>query len=250
MAESLGNDVLTLKNIKEEVETSLGVSALDVELEESDVEKIVKDAVRKYNRARPGRGHDKLPVTRDQKAYTIEKPGIRGIVKVTFVEETNFTGDPFDPFYYNRMGLTPQGDTFAEYDQKRQYIEQARRVGSSEPEWQQRAEEQGKVTLYIDVDSPYFVSYEYTFHYTPDNAEGTGMQMIPDGDVDWIMGYATALAKQIVGRKRSKFGGIVLPGGTTGETDGREMIQEGRDDQKELEEKLDKRRRPLLPEIE
>lgn len=256
-AESLGNTVLTLKNIKEEIESSLGASGVDVELEESDVRKVVKDTIRRYNRARPGRGHAAIPITKDQKRYVIdyEGSGIRGIVKVEFVEKTNFTGDPFDPFYYNRMGLTPQGDTFAEYDQKRQYIEQARRVGSSEPEWQQRVEtnqQTGKqeVVLYIDIDAPFFCQLTYTYHYTPDDDSETGMQRIPDGDTDWIIEYATALAKMIVARKRAKYRGVILPGGTTADTDGTDLLQEGRDEKRELEERLSKRRRPLLPEIE
>lgn len=256
-AESLGNTVLTHKNIKEEIETSLGVSGVEVELEDSDVTKVIRDTLRRYNRTRPGRGHAAIPVVQSQKRYVIDKEGsgIRGIVKLDFVEKTNFTGDPFDPFYYNRMGLTPQGDTFAEYDQKRQYIEQARRIGGSEPDWQQRVEKNedtGKqeLVLYVDVDSPYFCSITYTYHYTPDQNEHTGMQRIPDGDTDWIVEYATALAKMIVARKRGKYRGVILPGGTTADTDATDLLQEGRDEKRELEEQLARRRRPLLPEIE
>lgn len=249
MPDSVGNTQLTYDNIREEIITDLGGSSVDVELEDADMEKVIKDTVRFYNQIRPGRGHDKLAITRDQKKYEISKPGIQGIVRVDFVEETNFTGDPFDPFYYNRMGLTPQGDTFAEYDQKRQYIEQARRIGSSEPEWQQRVED-GKVYLYISIDSPHFCQYAYTFLYTPDVNADTGMQKIPSGDVGWFLKYATALAKLILGRKRSKFGGILIPDGATADTDGRELKDEAKEELLKLEEELKKRRRPLLPEIE
>ncbi len=256
MAESLGNDVLTPMNILEEIQLSLGYSSVDVEFAEADAMKVIKDALRQYNRARPGRGHAALPINSTQKRYVIltEGKGIRGIVKVEFLEQTNIVGDPFDPFYYNRMGLTPQGDTFAEFDQKRQYIEQARRIGSVEPDWQQRVEmnaagEQEQV-VYVDVASPYHCQLTYTFHYTPDNEQFTGMQMIPEGDVDWVIDYATALAKRIIGRKRNKYGGIVLPGGATGQTDGQELLQEGNEEMKELMETLKARRRPLLPEIE
>jgi len=252
MPESIGNNELTFDNIRDEINTGLGGTSLDVELSEADVEKCIKDTIRLYNRNRPGREFKKLDITTTATRYELDPQthkGIQGVVKVQFVEKTNFTGDPFDPFYYNGLGLTPQGDTFSEYDQKRQYIEMARRIGSVEPDWQQRVED-GKVVLYISINAPYWCMYTYTFHYTPDTDPVTGMLMVPGGDVEWFMRFATACAKDIVGRKRSKFGGILIPDGATAETDGRDMKEEAKEEFLALREEIKKRRRPLLPEIE
>jgi hypothetical protein len=252
MPESVGNTELAFDNIKEEILVGLGGTSLDVELDEADVEKCIKDTVRIYNRNRPGRGHKSLSVVSEQKRYELaaaDHKGIQGVVAVGFVEKTNFTGDPFDPFYYNALGLTPQGDTFGEYDQRRQSIEMYRRIGSVEPEWSARVEN-GIVVLYIDIASPYHCMYTYTFHYTPDTDAATGLLMIPSSDVDWFMRHTTALAKQIVGRKRSKFGGILIPDGGSAETDGRELKDEAKEELTLLLEEIKKRRRPLIPEIE
>lgn len=252
MPESVGNSDLTFDNIRDEMMVELGGTSLDVELDEADVEKCIKDTIRVYNRHRPGRDHKKLDITTSTVRYELDPAthkGIQGVVRVDFVEKTNFTGDPFDPFYYNGLGLTPQGDTFGEYETKRQYIETARRIGSVEPEWEQRVEG-GKVVLYIKIDAPYWCMYTYTFHFTPDVDPDTGMLKIPSGDVDWFMRYASACAKKIVGRKRSKFGGILIPDGATAETDGRDMKDEATQEFEKLLEEIKRRRRPLLPEIE
>lgn len=252
MAESVGNSELVFDNIREEIVIGLGGTSLDVELDEADVEKCIKDALRVYNRNRPGRAHKTLPIVQGTKRYELDPEthkGIQGVVDVQFVEKTNFTGDPFDPFYYNSVGITPQGDTFGEYEQRRQYIETARKIGSVEPDWNSRVED-GRVVLYIDIRAPYHCMYAYTFHYTFNMDETTGLLRIPSGDVDWFMQYATALAKQIVGRKRSKFGGVMVPDGATAETDGSALKDEARDELTKLMEEIKKRRRPLIPEIE
>ena len=52
----------------------------------------------------------------------------------------------------------------------------------------------------------------------------------------WVFQYALALVKQIISNVRSKFGSIVLFGGGT--LNGQDLMTQGREDQKNLEEEL------------
>ena len=253
------NTALTVKNVHQEIITFLGDSGVEVEIVSKDVEKALKDALRRYNRARPGRQNIALPVVSGEQRLLIEHPGFQGIVHVEFLQQRLFHDvDPFDPLSVIHPGTIYTGvDTIGDYDQRLQYVEQARRVASAEEEWKARWEidkdtGEQKLFLYLDVPdtAPMLVSYDYAFHYTPDNDEQTGMQQIPDSDVDWIMDYTTARIKQTLGRIRGKFGGVADPTGGVSEIEGRELAAEGREDEKDLIDSLKRRRRPLPPVIE
>jgi len=254
-----------LKNLSEEVAIALGVSGVEVELTEQDIERALRTALRLYNRARPGRRKTAITLTTAQKKYlldptTDEFKGIQGVVSVETVRSRITDGiDPFDPLSVIGPGGIHTGiDTFADYDQKLHYIEAARRVASSEFEWTFQWEPDPTDTnilkpyLYADVPAtlPLFSSLLYTFHYTPNGAEITGLQNIPDGDMDWFVNYVTAFAKTILGRIRGKFKGIPGPDGSDLAVDYDDLTTEGREDLKELTEEIKKRRRPLTPEIE
>ncbi len=131
------NTELTLENIENETRTELGVSGVEIELITEDIQKCLKDALRLYNRVRPKRFRASLAATKEQKRYRIDNvvPNLIGVVHVEFIRQQNVFGDPFDPFFNDRTGLTVTGDTYGEFDQKLHYIEEARRIGSNEPEW-------------------------------------------------------------------------------------------------------------------
>lgn len=254
-----------LKNINEEVAIALGVSGVEVELTEQDIERAVRTALRLYNRSRPGQRKTAITLSANQKKYlldpaTDEFKGIQGVLTVEHVRSRITDGiDPFDPLSVIGPGGIHTGiDTFADYDQKLQYIEQARRIASSEFEWTFQWEPDPadsnilKPYLYADIPAtlPADTSLLYSFHYRPDGSEITGLQNIPDGDTDWFIDYVTAFAKTILGRIRGKFKGIPGPDGSDLSVDYDDLMTEGREDLKELTEEIKKRRRPLPPEIE
>jgi hypothetical protein len=257
------NDELTIKDVGEEVATLLGQTGVDIELAEADYLQGLKQALRVYNRNRPVRRREALSVTQAQKKYEIDRPGLLGVVGVQFLSRIHEIDDPFDPFFNTRVaglrtGLTLTGDTFGEYDQKLQYIEQARRIASSEPEWHGQWEKDltdpalpEKYFLYVDVATfPMQMSFAYTVRTTPDNSDETGMQHIPHGDVEWVIAYVLASCMISLGRIRAKHGGIVGPDGGVQEVDGRELITDGQEALKELVEEIKQRRRPLQPDLE
>jgi len=65
---------------------------------------------------------------------------------------------------------------------------------------------------------------------------------------DWVLDYAEALVKQVLGRVRGRFGGNVTAGDMAVTQDGEALITEGKEDAKRLEEELDKQR-PVMPII-
>lgn len=250
------NSDLTLENIRHEVEVELGGSAIAVELDEQDFVKCTKDAVRHYSRACPQRHTKAVTISRATKRYQLasaDHPGLLGVVQVSFVSPDSLAGD-FDPFLpENRVtaGLsTLGGETFGELAYRRAYAEDASRVISSEPEWHAQWEEDGEHYLYIDVSlDGVYCSYTWTSYYTPDEHSVTGMQWIPVGDVQWILDFTAARARQVLARVRGKFQGVPTPDGGQDPLDYDAMASEGRERETELLEELQKRRRPLPPVI-
>lgn len=246
------NTVLTPTLIREDIELRLGGSGVAVELDDKDYAEAIRHAVRVYNRNKPQHRFNALAVSKSTKKYgPLPDPGIQGIVRACFVSVRFEFGDPFDsPFYRDRTGLSVLGDTFGEFDQKLQYLEQSRRIAGVEPEWQQQWEG-SDLFLYIDVsDIPYDFMYEYTWHVTPDDNAATGMQFIQDGDTDWILDFIEAKMMQRLGRIRGKFAGIADPQGGTSEIDWREMSEDGKEKEQRLMEEIQRRRRPLPPVFE
>lgn len=251
---------LTEDNIFEETRTELGSSGVEVELSDGDIQKCIKDTLRLYNRVRPKRIRAVLSTTSAQKKYRIDDiiPNLLGIVHVEFIRKQSVFGDPFDPFFNDRTGLTVTGDTYGEFDQKLHYIEEARRIGSTEPDWHAQWE-----TVVTDVGPPVVTEEQFFIYANTPIPVDTGfiatqryerneksLLTIPDGDVDWFLAYVSARAKQILGKIRGKFKGITGPEGENTEIDYDEMKEEGVTEETELKEELNKRRRPLLPVIE
>lgn len=249
---------LTVDLLVEEVNSALGSSGVTVELDNDDYQKCLKDMIRVYNRNRPQRARQNLYVSPSQKKYgplgtdpstqQIVIPTIQGVVAVSFVTNQAPVTDPFDTIN-NGIGrvLSGSGTPFGEIDQQLQYIKMARNVASSEPEYQ-TAWEGSQLFIYVDIArTPVLCSIEYTYHLTPDDDPNTGIGMMPDGDVDFMVGFVTARAKQILSTIRGKHGGILNPDGQTDPVDWEELRQQGVEEEEKFEEKIKERRRPLLP---
>jgi hypothetical protein len=240
---------LNLASIIEETRTALGSSALDVELVDADIKKALKDAVRAYNHARPRRSRAVLPVTVTQKRYVLNHVGLKGVTTVQFVQPRDVSGaqvDPFDSMTY-RTGNPATPSPYGDREMVLGYIEYARTVNSSDPDWHGQWEG-AEYALYVNISqSGMICGYEYTWHVQPTDDANNGLRFIDASDEDWIMDYTLARAKSTLGRIRGKFTGITNPDGSTESVDYQELQQEAREDMQRLEEALKKRRRPLPP---
>jgi len=243
---------MTVALVREEIETRLGISGVAVELCDRDFASVLTEAVRQINRNVPPRGRDTLPVTTAVKKYRVDDrvlpKKIIGVVNVEFVDPALVSQsiDPFDPWWTLGGGISIGGGTIAEYQQRLQYMEQAREVTGSDASYQQ-SWEGAELYLYVDIRRALQCSYEYTWRITPDDDADTGIPLLPDTMIDWLLDYATARAKVILVRIRNKFTGVPMPDGSVSETDANTILEEGRTDIKELLDLLKKRRRPLPP---
>jgi len=251
------NSTLDLESFRADVETRLGGLGVDVELEQGDYLQCLKDTLRLFNRSRPQRATVSLTVNATTKKYgpfnTLYK-GFVGVVNVEFVQANMVTGqvDPFNPLSTIGGPNNITGDGLGALELSLQNMEMGRRMLSAEPEYRTSWERDGNFYLYVDVPSgvPYNCSLEYTWHITPDEDLQTGLKWIPDGDLDWIINFAVAKAKQILGRKRGKFQGITNPDGSVDPVDYQELLEEGKQEETDLKAEIEARRRPLIPVIE
>jgi hypothetical protein len=253
------NTSLTLEKIGKRIQTRLGSSSVLVEMEDDDTKECVEQTLEVYNQMRPGKRRAGIAVTVQQKRYVLVQsdgttpfPGIAGVVDVQFITRRTQPAqvDPFDPFDTALAGTTlgsGAGETYGEIAQRLIYSEDAARVVDGEPDWECMWEGP-ELVLYLDIPRSHMqAAMEYSVYYSPDNANDTGMQLIPQGDVDWFMRHATAVAKTIVGRIRMKHGGTVNPDGGVDEIDGQGLLQEGAEEMNTLREELERRRVPLAP---
>lgn len=249
------NTLLTVVNVREEVRRTLGVSGVQVELSDDDILLVLRQALRKVNLHRPGRGVVKLQVSAGVKRYQLSPlpAGLKGVRRVSFLEEPTSSSpiDPFDPRTYMPAPTTLVGRlTPGDFAQEHYYREESRRVMSLDPvsRWQWEGD---NFYIYIDVPAgpAYMVSVEYVFHYVDQVGVVNGMDKIPDVDADWVLALCVARAKQILGRVRGKFGGIADDQGSVTEVDGSTLITEGKEEEAELLTAIKARRRPLLPVV-
>lgn len=247
------NTTLTQMRIREETLAKFGIDDIDVELTQKDLDFATSEAVRQYSRYRPRCVRRAIAATTQQRKYVIDlaqHPGLLGIIDVQFIQRiTDSTViDPLNPY---DVGLLLTGnETYGDIAQRLTYIQDAKRVVSAEPEW--FAQWEGQVyALYLDIVlAQTLVCYTWTCNFTADLNVNTGMQLLPEPDVDWILSHVEARCSVILGRKRRKFGGIPNSEGGVDEVDGQQLVDEGTTKMTELIEDLRKRTPQLPPIIE
>lgn len=253
------NTVLTAKTIKKRIETRLGSSGVFIELEDDDINESISQAVELYNQIRPAKRRAGVAVTTQQSRYVIVDaqggtnfPGIAGIVDVQFITRRTQPAqvDPFDPFDTALAGVTlgsGSGETYGEIAQRLMYSEDAARIVDSDPDWESLWEGE-ELILYLSIPRSHIqAGMEYSVYYAPNNNTDNGMQLIPNGDVEIMLRYMTAVTKTILGRIRAKHGGTVNPDGGVDEIDGAALLQEGSEDMNTIREEMERRRAPLAP---
>jgi hypothetical protein len=249
------NTLLNIDYFHDEVQTRLGASGVEIELQPKDFQSFLIATLALYNRTVPRFARAALTVSVQQKKYPISHPQLQGVTAVDFVDPDRLSTDAYlDPFDPMSTVPTPSNDgmTAGQFDQGLQYLEMHRNVISAECEWHAQwehdpATQEPAYFLYIDIRKTYLCSYEYTWHITPDDDKLTGIRWIPDGDIDWVLDYAVCRAKQTLSRIRGKFAGITGPDGGEQQVDWNELQAEGREDQIRLEEQILKRKRFLPP---
>jgi hypothetical protein len=253
---------LSADNIMEEVKDALGDGGVDVEILDNHVRKAMRDTIRVYNHHKPMVGYVALTVSTEVKRHDITSihPRLTGIIDVTFINPEQIgvgqTGS-MDPWSLQREVTQTGGGTFGQIYVDLAYIEEARRVMSSEPEWKY-VQDGDTHYLYVSISVGMLCAIEFTWDMeavfapgeddTASDAEWAyGLKNVPRTDEDWFMGHILARCKQTLGRILRKHGGTASSEGGADPTDGEALVQEGKDEEAALVLEIKKRRRPLPP---
>lgn len=256
----------TIRELREWVRTSLGFSQIAVELSDGDIDTCIGDACRAFTRYQPGIAA--WPITNigaGQASEIVlgssgritrffiedeegeEHKGLMSVFDVHFLRKLQFTDfiGIENPFYLDAVMRAFQGGTAGDYMADLTYLEQAKHVFSSFPEWRtdliwDRERQKRRLSLYIDVSSLgvsfefYDICYFFFYAYEPSDAPQNGIGTIPLHYDDWFRRYTLARAKQILGRQLGKFDGVPSPFGGSFATDGQILRQEGLAEEKDL----------------
>lgn len=268
MADGICN--VTVLELRQYVRTQLGGSELDIELSDGDIDACMGDALREMHRVHPMIGAATLSnVSADQKQiinggrgrvtrFWIDHKGLADVYDVHFLRKLQFTDfiGIENPFYLDAVMRAFQGGTSGDYLADLTYLESAKKIFSSFPEW--RADwiydstlKRKRLSLYIDISSLgvsfeyYDICYFFFYKLEPSDSPENGIGTLPTEYEQWFRDYTVARSMQILGRKLRKFGGIPSPFGGTIVTDGEALRAEGKDEELRLREDAKSFRRPL-----
>ena len=247
---------LTLATIATYVNDMLGSGIVAIELTASQIQTSIATALRLYNSAVPGIGHGTVPYGTGNVRIVVPDPLAVDIMDVQFINRLQINqGDLVEnPFLLANALIGYTRMSASEYHLYAAYSDDARRIYSAEPEWLVRREWNGTtevmdLVLYVDRPeyTPFVGCYYYTWHRTPDDADGTGLATLPPEHEQWILSFVLCRAKQALGRGLRKFQGIPSTDGSDMTLDGPDLITDGREEELALKDELDLLRRPIPP---
>ena len=209
-----------------------------VELNEDHYGEIIRNTLRVYNRWNPIQVITAIPASRDTKRYQLSSgdgedfAGITGVYRVDPNVVSILNNDYENPFTLtrNRVYLSQVGGYGADFALYTQMSEILEKVYSSTFTWDHRVEN-GEHYVYADNLPNESNSLAVTWFKNRTVAD------IEPNDEDWVIDYAIAKAKEILGSIRGKFSQVPA-GNTSIDLGGRELRQDGLDRIKELVEEL------------
>lgn len=219
--------------VKEWILRQMGAPFLKVEVTKEHMCDAIETAVRWFTAKKGMTKVIVLPVQDGVTDYCLPDD-------VDTVLDVVFTVAPFDfSLIFNPFGLVDETvpyDVFAApgsaglystLTQIKQYTEMAKRVLGAEPDWNQYNR-----TLNI------FPLPKHTANVLVEYKTNTfDIQQLSERDHDLVKRYALAWVKKIVGRVRSKYDSFPSAQGTAN-LDGREMLDEAREEIEKLEEEI------------
>ena len=233
---------LLRNNIIDYVFDRLGSGIVDVELDKKHIDTAIDQSLRRYRqRARNSveESYLVLTINKEQSDYFLpqEVITVRQVFRRGIGSTTGTTASQFEPFasgYLNTyMLVAGRVGGLASYDMFTQYQELAMRMfgGFINFTWNQ-------VTKKLSLIRKFPVGGEdiilWTYNYKPEVALLSDYLIFP-----WIQDYSLALAKDMLGQAREKFGTIAGPQGGT-QLNGGALKAEAKEEMDRLEEELKK----------
>jgi hypothetical protein len=128
---------------------------------------------------------------------------------------------------YNTFFTPQSGGLYSSYSQTLQYVEMAKRIISAELEWHQ----EGQRLVLTPTQKP---SGPLLYWYKPHTVL---IEQLSERDHDLIKRFALALAKNYVGRVRSKYESFPTAQGSSS-MDGSTLLQESQAEMEQLEQEI------------
>lgn len=228
--------LLTVASIKEYIKTVLGSPLVTVEITDDQYTVLINKALNWYASFKPVFKYGSTTITAGIQSYVLSPVG-RGVMEVYREDPLRMSVElnEFDIFRYNQFQAmrTQPGD----YYMTRLWRDEVKRAVGADDDW-----EFDPVTSTIYISQAPTQSYNLVYLYaaTPTLTE------VPEYDDDYVEEYALALAKIALGRARNKYRGIPGAEGTI-EMDGADLLAEGNDAIKMLEEQIQQSVYPVPP---
>lgn len=220
------------------IRSRLGDPAIDVELDNTQIQAGIDQALRLWNRRFPTEKLMKVDVVSGVQAYDLSSvTGLRGIMVVTEQPIEYNTTIEFDIFRDRVWHLPVPNITDIAMDTV--YLNTLRYVGSTEFDW--RFEETTKKLYLSPIPSrSYPAMVIYTMAATVEEATVK---------YDWVVDYALEASKETLGFVRRKHGDKVPGRELEIPLDGAALISEAKESMKELKDKLEMMGGDWLPPI-
>lgn len=249
---------LTNRDVHEHVMAMLGVSGTNIELTPGDIDKALRQAIRKYSRVKPRRMFANITVTEGTQRYPLPENVVHLVAVQPMITSPLPTaiGTEFDIFRYpyyeliTRRGFGPFS-TVGDIEMYQIYFDEIAKVLSAEFAWWERLEVintttgrpdptgEERTVLYVYPPPAGTVSVEYRY------LTAWNIYQFPEYDHDWLLDYTTAISKLILGEIRGKFSGQIPSATARLQIRSLDLIKEA---QLELQ-RLDQDLRDRIPEI-
>ncbi len=232
---------LTNKTVEQFVRRSLGEPVIKVELTTDQILEFTNHSLEIYGTYKPAEKFGQVNILPGVQKYPLTFAQIgKGIIE-TFKADLlrqPITLDQFDVFkYHTHLPNLDPGDFFAE----RIWWKEVRRSAGADDDWELIINpDTGDGDLYINPIPSEGQTLGYIFVVDPNLAQ------IPPSDDDWIKDYALAQAKETLGLIRRKFTSVQGAESTI-DMDGEQLVGEGIEKQRELEEYISTRGQIIGP---
>lgn len=233
---------LTQLAIQQYVKVMLGFPVVDVELTKDQFTVITAQVLGIYGTYKPVEKRDTISVLSGQQNYSLTAAQVgKGIIEVNKPDPVreNVSLTDFDIFDYHTK-FTPSldpGDFYAE----RLYYKEIKRSAGVDFDWEVVYDpDDGTAVLYLSPEPDEAFTLDYIYVVDPT------LTQIPASDDDFIKDYVLAMCKQVLGRIRGKHKGVRGAEGAI-ELDSAELLAEGQEEKRGLDEYLSNRGQIVPP---
>lgn len=220
---------MTRSELITHIRRSLGDPVIDVELDNSQIEIGIDQALRVWSRRFPVENLLKVDVAAGTADYDLSAvSGLRGLVMVAEepIDADSFTSLEFDIFR-DRVWHLPRF-SISDIALENLFIEDLKEISSTQFEWY--FDRVNKVLYLSPIPAR---SYSALVIYTKDaTVEDATLQY------DWVIDYSLAYAKTVLGAIRRKHGNKIPGKELDIDLDGGDLISEGKEEMSTLREQL------------